>query len=288
MYEIRFHGRGGQGAVTAANILAVAAFFEGKDVQAFPVFGVERRGAPVAAFLRMDESPIDIRTQIYEPDAVVVLDPTLLDVVDVTSGLKEGGPIIINSAKDPSEFCFSNGKVATVDATRIAVRNGLGTETNPIVNTAILGAVSKALGNVGMDAIMKAIDETAPVQKDANKKASGEAYDAVRMWGENRPESTGGECRSQPEKVCKLISLGACNNNPGCAADYKTGTWRTLRPVVDPDKCRKCWVCIQYCPDSSIDEGVESIVIDLDHCKGCGICAYECKFGAIEMTAEEK
>ena len=157
MYEIRFHGRGGQGAVTAANILALAAFKEGKDVQAFPIFGVERRGAPVAAFLRMDENPIDIKTQIYEPDAVVVLDPTLLEVVDVTSGLKEGGPIIINSAKDPGSFCFSNGRVACVDATKIAVGNGLGTVTSPIVNTAILGAVSAALGNVGIEAIHAAI-----------------------------------------------------------------------------------------------------------------------------------
>ena len=107
----------------------------------------------------MDENPIDIKTQIYEPDAVVVLDPTLLEVVDVTSGLKEGGPIVINSAKEPSEFCFANGRVATVDATKIAVANGLGTETNPIVNTAILGAVSRALENVGMDAIKGAIEK---------------------------------------------------------------------------------------------------------------------------------
>ena len=290
MYEIRFHGRGGQGAVTAANILAVAAFREGKDVQAFPIFGVERRGAPVAAFLRMDENPIDIKTQIYEPDAVVVLDPTLLEVVDVTSGLKEGGPIIINSAKDPSDFCFANGRVACVDATKIAVSNGLGTETNPIVNTAILGAVSKALGNVGMEAIHAAIDEAAPVKKEENKLASTEAYDAVQMWGEVRPEG-GGEgaaCEEVAGPACTEVTMGACNANPGCAEQYKTGTWRTLRPVVDPEKCKQCWVCIKYCPDSAIDEAVESIVIDMDHCKGCGICAHECKFDAIEMVLEEK
>ena len=169
MYEVRFHGRGGQGAVTAANILAAAAFNEGKDVQAFPMFGVERRGAPVAAFLRMDEKPIDIKTQIYEPDAVVVLDPSLIDVVNVTEGLKKNGFVIINSTKKPSEFKFGDAKIFTVDATTIAVKNHLGTETSPIVNTAILGAYSKAVGNVGMDAIDKAINENAPIKKEENK-----------------------------------------------------------------------------------------------------------------------
>ena len=290
MYEIRFHGRGGQGAVTAANILAVAAFNEGKDVQAFPIFGVERRGAPVAAFLRMDENPIDVKTQIYKPDAVVVLDPSLLEVVDVTSGLKEGGAIIINTTKGPDDFCFANGRVATVDATKIAVANGLGTETNPIVNTAILGAVSKALGNVGMDALARAIDETAPIKKEENKKACLEASGAVNMWGENRPEdgAEGGACTVADSPTCTEITVGGCNANPGCAEVYHTGTWRTLRPVVDPEKCKKCWLCILYCPDSSIAEGEESIVFDLDHCKGCGICAYECKFDAIKMVPEEK
>jgi len=176
MYEVRFHGRGGQGAVTAANILAVAAFKEGKDVQAFPIYGVERRGAPVAAFMRMDDKPIDIKTQIYEPDAVVVLDPTLLDVVNVTEGLKKNGFVIINSTKKASEFKFGDAKVFTVDATTIAVKNHLGTETSPIVNTAILGAYSKAIGNVGMDAIDKAINENAPIKKEENKSAAQDAY----------------------------------------------------------------------------------------------------------------
>ena len=95
MYEVRFHGRGGQGAVTAASLLAIAAFKEGQDVQSFPMFGVERRGAPVAAFARLDDKPIDIKTQIYKPDAVVVLDPTLLSVVNIAEGLAPGGIIYL-------------------------------------------------------------------------------------------------------------------------------------------------------------------------------------------------
>ena len=177
MYEVRFHGRGGQGAVTAANILAVAAFKEGKDVQAFPIFGVERRGAPVAAFMRMDEQNIDIKTQIYEPDAIVVLDPSLLEVVNVAEGLKQGGFAVINSAKSATEFDFGDAKVFTVDATKIAVDNRLGTITNPIVNTAILGAYSKAVGNVGLTAIIEAILENAPVKKEENQKAAKDAFE---------------------------------------------------------------------------------------------------------------
>ncbi len=180
MYEVRFHGRGGQGAVTAANILAAAAFKEGKDVQAFPMFGVERRGAPVAAFMRMDDKPIDIKTQIYEPDAVVVLDPTLTEVMNVTDGLKKDGVVIINSSKNPSEFNFSNFRVFTVDATKIAVNNRLGTETNPIVNTAILGAYSKAVGNVGMKTISEAIVENAPIKTAENKKAAQDAFEHTK------------------------------------------------------------------------------------------------------------
>lgn len=181
MYEIRWHGRGGQGAVTAATVLADAAFREGKDVQAFPVFGVERRGAPVAAFTRMDEKPIDIRTQIYEPDAVIVLDATLLDVVDVIKGLKENGRIVINSSKKPEDFNFGKGKVFTVDATGIAIKHGLGTKTNPIVNTAILGAYSKAIGNVKMKSIEEAIHEKVPRKKEENKKAAREAYEKTEV-----------------------------------------------------------------------------------------------------------
>ncbi len=179
MYEVRFHGRGGQGAVTAANILAVAAFNQGYHVQAFPNFGVERRGAPVEAYVRMDSAPIEIREQVYTPDAVVVLDPSLMEVVDVARGLKEGGVIIINSAKKPEEFNFPGYKVATVDATEIAVRNRLGSREAPIVNTAILGAYARAVGNVDIEYVVTAVRNEAPVKKEENAKAAREAYEAT-------------------------------------------------------------------------------------------------------------
>ena len=140
----------------------------------------ERRGAPVAAFMRMDEIDIDIKTQIYEPDAIVVLDPTLLEVVNVGEGLKKDGIVVLNTTKPASVFDFGNAKVFTVDATKIAVDNRLGTTTNPIVNTAILGAYSKAVGNVSMSSITKAIAENAPVKIKENQKAAQDAFNQTK------------------------------------------------------------------------------------------------------------
>ncbi len=151
MLEIRFHGRGGQGSVTAAEILAIGAFRDGKYSQAFPSFGVERRGAPVQAFCRIDEKLIRLRCQIYEPDVVVVQDATLISDVDVTAGLKRDGIVLINSAKTPEEFHL-DGLVKTVDATRLALES-LG---RPIVNTVMLGALAK-LGIVSLDSIVEVV-----------------------------------------------------------------------------------------------------------------------------------
>lgn len=140
MIEIIFHGRGGQGAVTSAEMLALAAIGEGKYAQAFPNFGPERRGAPVVAFARIDTKPIRLRTKIYTPDVAVVLDPSLLSIVNPAKGLKEGGILIINSHKSITELRKQYGftvRLAAVDATAIA-REVLGL---PITNTTMLGAL---------------------------------------------------------------------------------------------------------------------------------------------------
>jgi len=181
MIEVRFHGRGGQGAVIASEVLAAAAFREGRYVQAFPSFGVERRGAPVMAFTRIADRPIRLRCQIYEPDHIVVLDPTLLEAVDVTAGLKEGGWVIINSEREPAAFNLPKGfRVATVDANSIAIKHKLGPKSAPIVNTAILGAFAKATGIVGLEALAEAVRETVPFNPEGNVAAACEAYLEVR------------------------------------------------------------------------------------------------------------
>ena len=182
MQEIRFHGRGGQGAVVGSEVLAHAFFLEGKYVQAFPSFGVERRGAPVAAFCRFDDRHINLRSEIYEPDHIVVLDGTLLETAGVTGGLKEGGTILINGKKALSRYRELLGDrfgVFIVDAATIAVEHRLGSPLNPIVNTAIVGAFAKASGLVHIESVEKAIEEYVPVKTELNIKAARAAYDRV-------------------------------------------------------------------------------------------------------------
>jgi len=167
--EIRIHGRGGQGSVTAAELLAVAAFEDGKYSQAFPAFGVERRGAPVQAFTRISDSPIRLRSQIYEPDYVIVLDPTLLEVVEVASGTKSGGIILINSEFPPDKFKLdTKAKIMTVDATKIA----LDVIGRPIVNTVLLGAFAGATGEINLESIKDAVKKRFPGKVGENNAAA--------------------------------------------------------------------------------------------------------------------
>jgi 2-oxoacid:acceptor oxidoreductase gamma subunit (pyruvate/2-ketoisovalerate family) len=176
MRELRIHGRGGQGAVIASKLLASALYLEGRHVQSFPAFGVERRGAPVTAFLRLSDGVILLRCEITEPDDLIVLDPTLVGAVDVTTGLKPGGTILINSERLPEDYpeLTRRFRVATVDASTVARRHGLGSKTQPIVNTAILGAFASFLGLVTLESVCRAIQEDAP-RAEANIAAAREA-----------------------------------------------------------------------------------------------------------------
>lgn len=180
MIEIRFHGRGGQGAVIGANLLAEAAFRDGKDVQAFPYFGVERRGAPVTAFAKIDDRPIRIKSNIYEPDYIIVLDPSLIGTIDVKEGLKPGGKILVNTTRSPTELKPLLGdNVGTVDANGIAIKYKLGSKNAPIVNTSVLGAFAKFTEVIKIDLLIQAIKETVPTKPDENSKAASEAYESV-------------------------------------------------------------------------------------------------------------
>jgi 2-oxoacid:acceptor oxidoreductase gamma subunit (pyruvate/2-ketoisovalerate family) len=180
MEEIRFHGRGGQGTVVASKVLAVAIAMEGKYIQAFPEFGVERRGAPVVAFLRISEGEIYEKSRIYEPDHIVILDPTLLGSVNVTEGLKEGGWIIINTERRPEDVSIEGSfRIATIDAYRVAVKHGIGSKTAPIVNTAILGAVNRILDLCKQESLSEAIRKEIPIKKEDNVAAASESYEMV-------------------------------------------------------------------------------------------------------------
>lgn len=188
MRELRFHGRGGQGAVIASKLLASALFLEGKSVQSFPAFGVERRGAPVTAFLRVSDGPILLRCEVTEPDDLVVLDPTLIGAIDVTSGLRPGGSILINSDRPASGYpeLTARFKVATVDASAIARHHRLGSKVQPIVNTAILGAFAEFTGLVGLESVCEAIAADVPIKQEANVAAARAAAEALRT---GRPQT---------------------------------------------------------------------------------------------------
>ena len=183
LVEIRWHGRGGQGAVTSAELLAQAAINEGKYAQAFPSFGPERRGAPVLAFVRIDsKQPIRVRAEITQPDVVVVLDPGLLRIVKVTSGLKSNGMVIINTGKQAEQIRqeFSiNWSLATIDATKIA-RELLGA---PIVNTTMIGALVKATGVVKLESLFEPLRHRFERLAERNINAMKRAYEETVVKG---------------------------------------------------------------------------------------------------------
>ena len=186
LVEICFHGRGGQGAVTAANLLAAAALQDGnKGVQAFPLFGAERRGAPVRAFARISGDEIHLRSEIYNPDIVIVLDESIMDIVDVLKGVKDEGKILINTRKKPNDFEFSKKyHVATVDATSIALKYNILVGGMPVVNTPILGSIPKILDRVTLQSIQNVIRGRWIGKKELgerNVNATQDAFDQTEV-----------------------------------------------------------------------------------------------------------
>jgi pyruvate ferredoxin oxidoreductase gamma subunit len=177
MKEVRFHGRGGQGAVTASMILSVGAFKDGKYTQAFPKFGVERRGAPVEAFTRISDSFIRRKSQVYEPDYLVVLDSTLFGAVDITSGLKSGGLVIVNTNKSPEQLGLQGLNVRTLDVSKLATEV-LGRD---IVNTAMLGAFAGFTGLVSLEGLFKGVEEHfSGSLAEKNKKLLEQVYNQAK------------------------------------------------------------------------------------------------------------
>ncbi|MDR2459994.1 MAG: 2-oxoacid:acceptor oxidoreductase family protein [Deltaproteobacteria bacterium] len=183
MIEIRLHGRGGQGAVTSAELMAQTAISQGKFAQAFPSFGPERRGAPVTAFVRISDKPIRIREKVYNPDVVVVLDPTVMNVTKVDSGLRSDGYLLVNTHRPPAdlrkEFGFTQ-KIATLDAMSIA----LDILKVPITNTVMLGVFAKALGEATPDDVREPfIHRFGDSLAAKNQAAFEKAYSETRVEG---------------------------------------------------------------------------------------------------------
>jgi pyruvate ferredoxin oxidoreductase gamma subunit len=179
MIEMRFHGRGGQGAVTSAELVAQAAIDTGKYATAFPSFGPERRGAPVVAFARVDDMPVRVRSKVYNPDVVIVLDPSLVEITDPVQGLRQAGILIINSAKDPASIrkrLSYSGRLAVVDASLIA-KEVIGL---PITNTTMVGALLKGTDLLSIEALK------GPFQRRFGKIAARNIEAMRRAWEETK------------------------------------------------------------------------------------------------------
>lgn len=177
MKEITFFGRGGQGAVVASEILADAYFLEGYQVQSFPSFGVERRGAPVTAFLRIDKEFIFLRSMIYKADSAIVLSPDIINSPTFKPSLKEGASILVNSRDEMP--ALAEYKMSYVDATGIALECDLGSKAQPLVNTAILGAFAKMAGDLRLENLLTAVERAVPMKVEQNLAAVRKAFESV-------------------------------------------------------------------------------------------------------------
>lgn len=296
MIEMRLHGRGGQGAVTAAELVAQAAIASDKFAQGYPNFGPERRGAPVMAFLRLSDQPIYLRERIEKPDAVIVLDHTLVRMVDVTEGLAPGGTVVINATPEKIKTLAELAKiyrVAVVDANRIAMET-LGV---PITNTAIIGAMVRATDMVPLAALEAPITKRFGRMAAKNLLALQTAFEQTTIR-EAPAEVVTSELPPQPawddylrgEAIhpWNAVEVGCDVNRAGSCREFLTGNWRTAgRPVMGEDKCVSCGLCWIICPDMAFQPNeAGGYSWDTRYCKGCGICVRTCPKNALAMEEE--
>ncbi|HJW87236.1 MAG TPA: 2-oxoacid:acceptor oxidoreductase family protein [Candidatus Brocadiaceae bacterium] len=294
MIRVRFHGRGGQGAKVASRVLGTAAFFEGYYAQDFPLYGAERRGAPIAAFTRISGEPILERGVIAEPDIVLVMDETLLNDTQAhtLSGLREDCIVFVNTTHDPREIKNKfniPARLITLDLTKIA----LAILNKPILST-LAGGVAAKIAQLKEDSLRKAVEkETSGILAD-NTFTSKNIEAAIYSFHAIHPQKIttrvaagkGSPVLATVPFEPALISSPAINviqNSPL----RKTGNWRVFKPVWNHDICTKCMICVARCPDGCIAVNEEGYpVTNYDNCKGCMICVEECPARAIESVRE--
>jgi pyruvate ferredoxin oxidoreductase gamma subunit len=290
MIEVRFHGRGGQGAKIASRILGRSGFLAGLQAQDFALFGAERRGAPVVSCTRLSQEPIGRRGYVDSPDLVVVMDDSLLQEAraQVFEGVHAETPLFVNGAAPQvkrQELPVAN--FVFIDLSTIA-RRLLG---HVFVSAPAAAAVAKAAGVISLEALIAAvrieIAEFGLSQEliEKNAAAAREAYAlAPRITLGPRPESPA-PAKPAVEPMAYLNSaqfLGPTIRHRGGAALRDTGSWRTERPEIALEKCKRCFLCYLYCPDAAITLDAENFPhVDYDHCKGCMICYEECPTDAI-------
>jgi pyruvate ferredoxin oxidoreductase gamma subunit len=294
MLRIRFHGRGGQGAKTASRILGDSAFVEGLNVQDSPVYGAERRGAPVTAFTRISDDAIMERGYIFDPDIVVIMDETLLNdpLANALQGIRSGGILFVNSGQQPDRILVAgeNVRVITLDITGLAL-TFLG---RTVTSAASAAAAARLSSKISREALLGGVESelqelgVAKETIEKNVELARNVYDAL--------VSTSIDTRENLSRQT-LVPLEVIVSNPGsqdivsAGNSYvrRTGDWRIFKPTIDYDKCTACGVCFAYCPESVLTlRGDKKPVIDYDNCKGCLICYRECPLKAITVEREVK
>ena len=291
MLRVRFHGRGGQGAKTASRILGNAAFNDGYNNQDFPIYGAERRGAPVTAFTRFSDDEVTERGFIFSPDIVGVMDDSLIDdaLANPFSGLRKGGCAVVNTTKEASSILPTRKDVTVipVDLTGLALKV-LG---KPVLSAGIAAAIARVSG-IREDSFLTAVaDELREVglSEDMIKK---NVEFAMTIYGMLTPQVLKTE---ELESKLELVPLAVVVTGEGTedvtrtgnSTVRHTGNWRTFRPVIDYGKCTDCMICYAYCPESAMSVGEDGKVkIDYDNCKGCMICLTECPLKAISQLRE--
>ncbi len=292
MLEIRWHGRGGQGAITVSRVLAMAALKKDFFVQSFPEYGPERGGAPMKAFNRIASKEITLHCGVYEPDIVVVLDQTLLSAENVSDGLKATGVLIVNTAQAPKAIRQTvefSGEISTVDADFIA------RQTNKFPNVAMLGALMREIPTIELDRVAEALREL--LIEKLPEPAIQINIDALRRGFEQtqfiprssrKPKTAAAAQFSSKSKLKNYheLLIGAVITHEN-REENQTGGWRQEKPVFDEALCVNCSLCWINCPEPAIlTENQKMLGYDYRYCKGCAICYASCPVGAISMVPE--
>jgi pyruvate ferredoxin oxidoreductase gamma subunit len=299
VYRIRFHGRGGQGIKTASRLLGTALFRSRFEVQDAPRYGAERRGAPIFAYVRADRHPILERGIIRQPDLVIVADDSLVPVpaAGVLAGIRQNTVVLIRSREDAGTWRHR----LNLGCSLIQLlpqgeddRSGL-----PFVGAVCAGAAARLLGTVDRDTLGDTIrEEQAPLGPAIVARNLTLALDAFDAMAAHAGSVTEGRAASAghyrpPAWIDPPLDLAAMSapviHGALTSLDLPTGSWRTLRPVIDLDRCKRCWwVCSSFCPDGAIRVESGTPAIDYDHCKGCLICVAQCPPHAIEASPEAR
>ena len=298
MIEVRFHGRGGQGAKLASRIFGRSGFLCGLQVQDFALFGAERRGAPVISFTRLSSEPIGERGNIDRPNLVVVMDDSLLKEApgQVFQGVDEKTPLFVNGDRDHLEVNLKDlppAKFLFIDLSAIA-RELIG---SVFVSAAAAAIAAKCVPAINPSALEEAVRieladfGLAPDLVEKNVAAAGAAYQrtpAVDLAAVANLERATAPAWQAVPYLGKSHFAGPTIRHRGSAALRATGNWRVERPEIDLTKCKRCFLCYLYCPEAAMRLDAENFPhVDYDHCKGCMICYEECPTDAITRRIEE-